>query len=287
MTSLAAPVSSWSIDRLEGASALDAHEWNALARRGFHIHQWFHAAEESGWRARHVVVREGPVARAVIPAYLTGGDTPQDLHDRWLGPLRGLERIGLGLRPVLSVQSPFSLTSDPLGDTGALPRGTLAEAFDRLEESAVREHAKAVVWPFLDPSEHAVLALARDRGYAVIDARATSKLRVSWDSYDEYVASRRKSVRRTIRSDLAGLGTAGLESVSHAEYRAEAAEMDALYRLAYRRRNGRDARIAPGYFGRLAAAGDSGILAQLTRSRDRIVGMSVNLAAGSLLRSRA
>ena len=142
--------SRWAAAPLEGAAALPEAEWNGLARRGFHLQAWFRAAEESGWRAQHVVVRDGPEVCAVVPAYLTGGETPHDLHERWLGPLRGLERIGLGLRPVLSVQSPFSLTSDILGDTGALPHAVLGQVFDLLEEAAARERAKAVVWPFVD-----------------------------------------------------------------------------------------------------------------------------------------
>jgi predicted N-acyltransferase len=280
---LAVPASRWSTAPLAGAAAMDEAEWNGLARRGFHLHQWFRAAEDSGWRARHVLVREGPDARAVVPAYLTGAETPHDVHERWLGPLRGLERIGLGLRPVLSVQSPFSLTSDSLGDTNALPPAALAQAFDILEETGARERAKAVVWPFVDPADHAVIALARERGYAVIDAGATARLRIWWDSFDEYVASRSKSVRRTIRSDLAALDAAGLETVSPSDYRTQAAEMDLLYRDAYRFRNGRDARIAPSYFERLASPPTRGISAQLTSSGGRIVGMSLNLAAGALV----
>jgi predicted N-acyltransferase len=280
---LAVPAPRWSAGQVEGAAALDEAEWNGLARRGFHIHRWFRAAESSGWRARHVVVREGLAARAVLPAYLTGAETPHDLHDRWLGPLRGLERIGLGLRPVLSVQSPFSLTSDALGDTNAVPRAVLAQAFDLLDETAMRDRAKAVVWPFVDPADGAVIALARERGYAVIDAGATARLRIWCGSFDEYLASRSKSVRRTIRSDLAALGAAGLETVSTSDYRARAAEMDTLYRDAYRLRNGRAARLAPGYFERLGSPPMPGISAQLTASGGRIVGMSLNLAAGSMV----
>ena len=275
---LAVPASRWSTGQLEGAAALGEAEWNGLARRGFHLHRWFRAAEDSGWRARHVVVREGVDARAVLPAYLTGTETPHDLHDRWLGPLRGL-----GLRPVLSVQSPFSLTSDVLGDTGALPRGVLAQAFDLLDQTTVRDRAKAVVWPFVDPAEGSVIALARERGYAVIDAGATARLRIPWGSFDEYLASRSKSVRRTIRSDLAALAAAGQEVVCTSDYRARAAEMDSLYRDAYRVRNGRDARLAPGYFARLGSPPTPGISAQLTASGARIVGMSLNLAGGSMV----
>jgi predicted N-acyltransferase len=277
------PASGWGAAPLEGAGALGEAEWNGLARRGFHLHQWFRAAEDAGWRARHVVVREGPVVRAVIPAYLTGADTPHDLHDRWLGPLRGLERIGLGLRPVLSVQSPFSLTSDLLGDAGTWPRSVLVQVFDRLEETARQERAKAVVWPFVDATDGAVIGLARERGYAVSNAGATARLRIWWDSFADYVASRSKSVRRTIRADLAALSSRGLETVSTSDFRAQALEMDALYRDAYRRRNGRSPRIAAGFFERLAALASPGIEAQLTCRDGRIVGASVNLAAGSVV----
>lgn len=279
----AVPASRWSTAPLEGAHALAEAEWNGLARRGFHLHQWFRAAEDRGWRPRHVIAREGPDARAVVPAYLTGAGTPHDLHDRWLGPLRGLERIGLGLRPVLSVQSPFSLTSDSLGDANALPRAVLVGVFELLEEYAARGRAKAVVWPFVDPADDRVIALARERGYAVIDAGATARLRIWWGRFEDYVASRSKSVRRTIRSDLAALAAAGLETAATSDYRVQAADMDALYRDAYRLRNGRDARIAAGYFERLALPPAPAIWAQLTSSGGRIVGMSLNLAAGSVV----
>jgi hypothetical protein len=219
----------------------------------------------------------------VIPAYLTGARTPHDLHERWLGPLRSLERLGLGLRPVISVQPPFALTSDALGDLNGLPRPVLAQVFEELEETAARERAKAVVWPFVDPSDDAVIALARERGYAVLDAGVTARLRIWWGSFDEYVASRSKSVRRTIRADLAALENAGLESVSTSDFRLHAAEMDTLYRLAYRRRNGRVSQLAIGYFERLAAHASPPVIAMLTSSDGRLVGTSVNLAAGSLL----
>jgi predicted N-acyltransferase len=273
----------WTATPLAGAAALDEAEWNGLARRGFHLHQWFGAAEDAGWPARHVVVREDGVARAVFPAYLTGAHTPHDLHERWLGPLRGLERIGLGLRPVISVQSPFSLTSDALGDVATLPRSVVEQVFELLEEIAARERARAVVWPFVDPADAPLIALARQRGYAAVSAGATARLRIWWSSFDEYVASRSKSVRRTIRADLAALASAGLETCSTSDYVARVAEMDALYRDAYRRRNGCEPRVSPDFFRRLASVPAPGIVAQLASRAGRLVGTSHNLVGGQVL----
>ena len=282
MTS-AAVASRWTTAPLAGAAALVEGGWNALARRGFHLHQWFRAAEDCGWRARHVLASRDEEARAVFPAYVTGADTPHDLHQRWLGPLGGVERLGLALRPVLSVQSPFSLTSDALGDAKSLPRPVLERVFQTLEEIAAGEGARAVVWPFVDAADEAVIALARERGYAVVRAGTTARLRVWWDSFEEYVASRSKSVRRTIRADLDALRAAGVETVATPDFADQAERMDVLYRAAYRRRNGCEPKLAPGWFRRMAQEPAAGIDAMLTWRGGQLAGTSFNLAAGDVL----
>ena len=279
----AAVASRWTIAPLAGAVALEETEWNALARRGFHLYQWFRAAEDSGWLPRHVLVRRDDEAGAVFPAYLTGADTPHDLHERWLGPLRDIERIGLALRPVLSVQSPFALTSEALGDAKGLSNLVLERVFDLLEETAAGERAKAVVWPFVDAADEAVIAVARERGYVVVPSGVTALLRVRWSSFEEYTASRGKSVRRTIRADLAALRAAGLETVGGPGFAEHADRMDAVYRAAYRRRNGRDPKLAAGWFRRLAAEAAPGIDAMLTWKGGQLAGTSFNLAAGDVL----
>ncbi|MGH8938055.1 MAG: hypothetical protein ACRDV2_01760, partial [Actinomycetes bacterium] len=90
MTALASPGlgAAETVTAVGGAARLSSAAWNRLANRGFHRHHWFAVAEQCGWRPRHLAVggREGPVA--VVPAYLTDGRTPNDLHDRWLGPFR-------------------------------------------------------------------------------------------------------------------------------------------------------------------------------------------------------
>ena len=100
---------------LEPMAAPQEGEWNGLARRGFHLYHWHRIAEACGWVPRHVVVRGEDGSACVAPAWLARQPALHDLHDRWMGPLRSLERVGVALRPVLTVQSPFAQVSDLLG----------------------------------------------------------------------------------------------------------------------------------------------------------------------------
>jgi predicted N-acyltransferase len=189
---------------LGGADRLQADEWNRLARRGFHLHQWFTWAERSGWNPRHLAVQGAAGLKTIIPAYLVAPGTAHDLHHRWLGPLRNVAPYaGLRLQPVLSVQAPFAPISEPLGNSSGLSTAILHEIFYALEQTAERERAKAVVWPFVDTGCHRLMDVARDRGYAVLYADATATLRVRWPSFEEYVESRSTNVRRTIVADIA------------------------------------------------------------------------------------
>jgi predicted N-acyltransferase len=263
------------------AGTIAEAEWNRLARRGFHLHRWHRIAEACGWVPRHLVVRDHGAGVTVVPAWLARQPALHDLHDRWMGPLRPLERVGLELRPVLTVQSPFAQVSDLLGATPS--PGGLTDLFDRLEETADRDGARAVVWPWVDAGAEALIACARERGYAVLYAGATARLAVRWGTFDDYVASRSKAVRRTVRADLSAFHDAGLHAVAAEDFRAAAPAMEALYREAYRRRNERDPRIPAGCFERLAEMPTPGLFAQLTWSGERLVGCSINLAAAGVL----
>jgi predicted N-acyltransferase len=263
------------------AGALAEAEWNRLARRGFHLHRWHRIAEACGWIPRHLVVRDERAGVTVVPAWLARQPALHDLHDRWMGPLRPLERVGLALRPVLTVQSPFAQVSDLLGATP--DRTGMMELFGHLEEAADREGARAVVWPWVDAGAEALIACARERGYAVLYASATARLPVRWATFEDYVASRSKSVRRTVRADLAAFRDGGHHAVAAEDFRVAAPAMEALYREAYRRRNEREPRIPAGCFERLAETPTPGLFAQLTWSGKRLVGCSINLAAAGVL----
>ncbi len=258
-----------------------AAEWNGLARRGFHLHHWHQVAERCGWAARHLAVRDAQGLRAMVPAWLGIRPELHDLHDRWLGPLRLLERLGVTLRPVLTVQSPYAQVSEPLGKP--LSPDLLEQVFELLEETAEREGAKAVVWPFVETGQDVLTGFARERGYAVLYSGVTARLRIRWGTLEEYAASRSKAVRRTIRGDLAAFREAGLRLTATPDFRAAAPAMEALYRQAYRRRNEREPQLPPGFFERLAESPSPGVFAQLTWSGERLVGCSVNLAAGDVI----
>jgi predicted N-acyltransferase len=263
---------------LGGADRLQAEEWNRLARRGFHLHQWFTAAERSGWNPRHLAVKAAGGLKTIIPAYLVGPGTPHDLHDRWLGPLRDVAAYaGFRLQPVVSVQSPFAPISEPLGNSNALSNAIIHEIFYALEQTAEREGAKAVAWPFVDTGCDRLIDVARDRGYAVLYAGATATMRVRWPSFEEYVASRSKNLRRTILADIASIGAAGLRTTLASDFDRDASHMDRLYREAFRRRHGGESPVAPHLFQQLGRRQTPEIFAHLAWHGDRLVGTSLNL----------
>jgi predicted N-acyltransferase len=266
---------------VESGGTLAEAEWNSLARRGFHLHRWHRIAEACGWVPRHLVIRDEGTGVTVVPAWLARQPALHDLHDRWMGPLRPLEHVGLALRPVLTVQSPFAQVSDLLGARPS-PAG-LTQLFDRLEETADAEGARAVVWPWVDAGAREVITCARERGYAVLYAGVTARLPVRWATFEDYVASRSKAVRRTVRTDLTAFRNAELRAVAAEDFRAAAPAMETLYREAYRRRNERDPQVPPRCFERLAETPTPGLFAQLTWSGERLVGCSINLAAAGVL----
>ncbi|HEX5387854.1 MAG TPA: peptidogalycan biosysnthesis protein [Gemmatimonadales bacterium] len=269
---------------LDGASDVAAAEWNRLARRGFHQHRWFVAAELSGWRARHVTLVGAAGLAAIVPAYLVADGGDGNLHDLWLGPFAAAAaRLGLRLNPALCVMAPFARASAPLGEVAALPVATIDDAFAALEERARRDGARAVVWPFVDAGDTRLIEVARRRGYAALYGGAAARLAVTWTSFDGYVASRSKAVRRTVRAEREAMATAGLRLDVVEDFRGHTGAMDALLRSAYRERNGIEPRAGRAFFDRLAADPDPGIWAQLTWRGDQLVGMSVNLAAGGVL----
>jgi len=263
---------------LGGADRLGADEWNGLARRGFHLHQWFAEAERSGWNPRHLAVYGAAGLKTIIPAYVIGSGTPHDLHHRWLGRMGDAAALaGFRMQPVLSVQPPFAHVSEPLGTSNGLSTAILHEVFYALEQTAEAEGAKAVAWPFVDTECDRLLDVATERGYAVLYAGATATLRVRWPSFDDYVRSRSKNVRRTILADLASIGAAGLRTTLTSDFECDASRIDRLYREAFRRRNGRESPLALHLFQQLGRRQTPEIWAHLTWHGDRLVGTSLNL----------
>ena len=266
------------------AKGIPAPEWDRLARRGFHLHRWCTAAETCGWQPHHLAVREGTGYKAILPTYLTHDGTLHDVHSRWFGPLSGLAAATrFAIRPVLSVQSPLGQTSDALGDLSGVSDTTLHEIFATLELTAEQEGAKAVIWPFVDAAHTRLLQVGRERGYAMLYAGATARIEILWGSFTEYVGSRSKSVRRTIRADLAASQAADLRTTFAADFRGAAAALDRQYRESYRRRNRREPALAPHFFAALASNPAQDIQALLTWHHERLVGGSLNLIKPELM----
>jgi predicted N-acyltransferase len=269
---------------LDGAAALDPGSWNGLATRGHHLHRWFVAVEAAGSQPRHLAVRDAAGLRAIVPAYLEHGGLHGDLHDRWFGPARRLlAGLGLRLRPSIAVVLPLGAASEPLGDLDALPDAAVDEVFSALEDQARAEGARAVVWPFVSGDQERLLRIGARRGYVRAFAGSTARLDIAWTSFDEYLTSRSRSVRRTLRRELQELRDAGIELRTAHGFQASAAAAESLYRAGFLRRNGSPPALEDGFFSRVAESADDSLWAQTAWQGGALVGVSLNMVAGDRL----
>jgi predicted N-acyltransferase len=267
-----------------GARYVTRAHWDALARRGYHRHAWFLTAEACGAEPRHVGVFRGGELVAVIPAYIERETLHGDLHARWYGPARRVAAaLGASLRPSLAIGAPMSTGSDPLGSDGVLTESVLGEALELLEREARAERAKAIVWPFVDASATAIREAAHLRGYRESFANSEAVIDVDWDSAEEYLESRSKNVRRTLRNELAWVHDQGIRVTWETDVRAHAETFDAFYRASYVARNGRVATLAPDFFTALAKHRSKGLRVQCAWKGETLLEMAVALDGGGAL----
>jgi predicted N-acyltransferase len=280
------PAAAVSVSVLQGgAAAVPEAEWDRLARRGFHRHHWFVAAEAEAYlRPCHVAMHRAGELAAVFPAYLESAALHGDLHDRWFGPARHLSAaLGLTLRPTLTVTPPFASGSAPLAPADSVTPQLLHAVFDRMEDSAATLGAEAIIWPYLTPDEQWILHVGSERGYQRVFVGSTAALEVEWGSFEEYLASRSKNVRRTIRQELKRLDEAGIRLEARQEFADLADTVDALYRQAYRRRNTHAPQLPPRWFAGLAERPHPSCWVQLAWKRADLVGVSVMLEGGGVV----
>lgn len=269
---------------LRGAHEVPRAAWDALARRGYHRHAWFVANESCGAQARHVAVYDNGALIAIVPAYIERATLHGDLHARWYGPLHAVaSAFGVGLRPSLAIGAPMSSGSDLLGGDSALTESVIDSALELLEEESRAASVKAIVWPFVNEQSLASREVARRRGYLESFANSEAVLDVEWSSGEQYVASQSKSVRRTLRQELAWVSEHGIRVTWENDLEPLAAELDALYRASYAVRNGHPPALAPSFFATLASQRSPGVRVQCARRGSELLEMAVALDGGGAL----
>jgi predicted N-acyltransferase len=269
---------------LRRAERVPRCEWDALAGRGFQLHRWFVAAERYGWQPRHLGIKGESGLSTIVPVYLADHGALHDLRYRWLGPLAAaVAKTGLDLRPTITVQSPFSPVSDPLGGLTAASDSVLDNLLATLERQAVEDDAVAAVWPFIDSGwGERLLRVGQARGWVQVYAGATARLPIRWACFEEFVASRDNEARRTIENDLDWLGREGLDSGCFPDFGGNVDQMERLWCSGYRRRHGRESTVS-GFLRTLAEPAVPAIAAQLTWREQRLVGSTLGLAGRDIL----
>jgi predicted N-acyltransferase len=267
-----------------GARYIARAHWDALARRGYHRHAWFVAAESCGAEPRHVGVFRASELVAVIPAYIVRGAQHGDLHAPWYAPAQRIEAtLGAALRPSLAIGAPMSTGSDPLGSDDVLTDAVLDEALELLETEARAERLKAIVWPYVAADATSIRYAARLRGFRESIATSEAVIDVNWSAPEEYLASRAKNVSRTLLNELAWVHDQGIRVAWESDLRPHATALDALYRASYLARNGRAASLAPQFFTELARQRSAGVRVQCAWKGDALLTMAVALDGGGAL----
>ncbi|MDB4912345.1 MAG: hypothetical protein JWO39_3168 [Gemmatimonadetes bacterium] len=284
MSAVAVSAPACNLRMIGGARYIARAQWDALARRGYHRHAWFVAAESCGAEPRHVGVFRGSELVAVIPAYIERETLHGDLHARWYGPAQHIAAtLGASLRPSLAIGAPMSTGSDPLGSDDVLTASVLDEALELLEVEARAERVKAIVWPFVDASATTIREAAHLRGFRESFANAEALIDVRWSSPEAYIASQSKNVRRTLRNELAWVHDQGIRVSWESDLRPHLTALDALYRESYVARNGRVANLAPNFFDELAKQRSSGVRVQCAWRGQTLLEMAVALDGGGAM----
>ena len=285
MSSSAAPRPTTLVRVLRSASAVPRAQWDALARRGYHRHGWFVAAEACGAEARHIgVFDKHKMLIALVPAYIERETLHGDLHARWFGPTQRIAAaLGASLRPSLAIGAPMSTGSDPMGSDTVLTESVLEQALSLLDEEARDERLKAIVWPFVDENARGIREVAQRLGFRESFANSDAVIDVEWSSPEEYINARSKNVRRTLRNELAWVHDQGIRVSWETDLRALASSFDAFYRASYVARNRRVANLAPRFFEELAAQQSPGVRVQCAWKGTTLLEMAVALDAGGAL----
>lgn len=284
VSAIVTPPRSQTLRVLRGAHEIPRANWDALARRGYHRHAWFVANEACGADARHIAVYDGAAITAIIPAYIERTTLHGDLHARWYGPLQHVAvALGAGLRPSLAIGAPMSSGSDALGPDAVLTASVFDSALELLEEEGRVAAVKAVVWPFVSESAATTRAVARRRGYLESFANSEAVLDVEWSSADEYLESRSKGVRRTLKQEIAWVNEQGIRVHWEDDLRAHVPALDALYRSSYGARNGRPPALPRSFFAELATQRSPGVRVQCAWRGAELLEMAIALDGGGAL----
>ena len=239
------PMSVDSISRIPGPLWDAAAGGDILASRG-----WLAALEQAGIAGLqpHYLLRQyanGPCAAVCYETPPT--DTTTDFNRYLLGRLYPLSRrIGLSFAPAL-VCAPYR------GYSGHLLGPDPAAALAMVEDLAVERRLPVVVTRVLDEDTD-LRDLLLARGYHRTVFGPVARLDITWNSFEGYLATLRKSARGTVRDEMRRCREAGVVIAEIDDPSALAAELYALATAHNRRHNGTELPFSEAFLPALKAA---------------------------------
>ncbi len=268
---------------------ITAAEWNALAgaEPPFLQHEFLHALEasgcavpETGWTARHLLMRDGARLVAAMPLYLKSHSWGEFVFDfSWAEAFR---RSGLDYYPRLVSAVPFTPATGPrlLGDAAARPQFVEAAREMMREEGISSLH---VLFPA--PGDRDFLADAglmrrldcqfhwRNEGYASFD-----------DFLAGFMAEKRKKLKRERRRVAeAGISCRTLDGSQLDERLLDV--IHALHAVTFAR-YGNAPYLNRDFFARIARTMPAALVVELAEKDGEPVACSISLRGANTLHGR-
>jgi predicted N-acyltransferase len=256
-------------------------------------HAFLHALAESGcvgpgtgWRPRHVLLRDNGELLAALPLYLKDHSYGEYVFD--FGWAQAALRAGIAYYPKLVAMVPFTPATGRrfLIAPGVSEQAAVSALLDGALELMRRNGASSIHLHFLDAREAELV-----RGDGRFHARLSSQFHWhnhDFASFDDHLATFRSAIRKEVRKERRRVSEAGIDVSVVEGPQLTAEEWRALTQFYFDtcEKHGSGPYLTPAFFDSIARTDARRVVAVLARHQGEIVAGTLNFEKGKHLYGR-
>jgi predicted N-acyltransferase len=197
-------------------ASLDAEAWNALTGEQYPFlrHEFLQALEQSGciggdsgWNLHLITLEDGKGLAAAAPGWIKSHSYGEFVFDfAWA---QAYHRHGLNYYPKLILAAPFTPATGPrlLCRRDLVPRDTLSELIDAVEQTALDQGCSSVHALFPSTEDHAAL---EQHGWLTRKDCQFHWRNRGWQTFEDYLGSFTSEKRKKARRERRRVQEAGI-----------------------------------------------------------------------------